>query len=169
MMTRKKRRLYVVLLALLGLGTAAALTLSAFEENIVFFYSPSDLEARPPGDRSVRIGGLVAEGSIDKQADGLTTVFKVTDMSATVPVRYVGILPDLFREGQGVVAEGRLGPDGVFVAREVLARHDENYMPPEVADALKRAGQFKPEVPGKPVYETSATGDKVHATTTLKQ
>jgi len=151
-MTRKKRRLYMLGLALLGLGTATALTLSAFEENLVFFYSPSDLVVNPPGDRSVRIGGLVEENSIERLDGGLTTRFRVTDTVHTVSVSYTGIMPDLFREGQGVIAEGRLDGNGQFVAREVLARHDENYMPPEVADALKRAGHFQPEVPGRPVY-----------------
>jgi len=153
-MTRKKRRMYVLGLALLGLGTATALTMAAFEDNIVFFYSPSDLAAKPPGDRSVRIGGLVEEGSVEKAAEGLTVRFRVTDLAQSMPVTYTGIVPDLFREGQGVVAEGKLGPDGVFVARELLARHDENYMPPEVADALKRSGEFRPEPPGRSVYET---------------
>ncbi|ACJ00385.1 cytochrome c maturation protein CcmE [Rhodospirillum centenum] len=167
-MTRKKRRLYMLGLALLGLGTATALTLSAFEENIVFFYSPSDLVVQPPGDRSVRLGGLVEDGSVQKQADGLTITFRVTDTANTVPVTYKGIVPDLFREGQGVVAEGRMGGDGVFVAREVLARHDENYMPPEVHDALQRAGAVKTEVPGRSIYTPADSDDKVHATTTLK-
>lgn len=151
-MTRKKRRMYMLGLALLGLGTATALTLTAFEENLVFFYSPSDLQVNPPGERHVRMGGLVAEGSIERRDGGMTIAFRVTDTVHTVPVVYTGIVPDLFREGQGVIAEGRMGADGVFQAREVLARHDENYMPPEVADALKRAGHFKPEVPGRPVY-----------------
>ncbi|MBI1205668.1 MAG: cytochrome c maturation protein CcmE [Azospirillum sp.] len=139
-MTRKRRRLYMLVLALLGLGTATALVLTAFQDNLVFFYSPTDLLSRPTGERSLRLGGLVEQGSVRKLPDGVTTAFAVTDMANTVKVVYKGLLPDLFREGQGVVAEGRLGGDGVFVAREVLAKHDENYMPPEVADALKRAG-----------------------------
>lgn len=147
MITRKKRRLYIILLALLGLGTAAALTLTAFEDNIVFFFSPSDLQTRKAEvkDRSFRLGGLVDQGTVERQPDGVTTRFVVTDGVHKVTVSYTGQLPDLFREGQGVVTEGRLRPDGVFVAREVLAKHDEKYMPPEVADALKRAGQFKGE------------------------
>jgi len=153
MMTRKKRRLYMLVLALLGLGTATALTLSAFDENVAFFFSPSDLTTKPPGDRLVRVGGLVEGGSVTKLDDGVTTNFVITDTAHSVKVTYSGALPDLFREGQGVLAEGRLGPDGVFKAREILARHDENYMPKEVADALKASGQFRPEVPGKPVYE----------------
>lgn len=145
MITRKKRRLYILLLALLGLGTAAALTLTAFEDNIVFFFSPSDLATRggEVRDRSFRLGGLVDNGSVERATDGVTTRFTVTDGAHKVVVSYTGQLPDLFREGQGIVAEGRLRGDGVFIAREVLAKHDENYMPPEVADALKRAGTFK--------------------------
>jgi cytochrome c-type biogenesis protein CcmE len=144
-MTRKRRRLYVVGLAMLGLFAAAALVLTAFQENLVFFYSPSDLTEKtlPPG-RPVRLGGLVEEGSIER-LDGLTVHFRVTDLSQSTPVVYEGLLPDLFREGQGVVTEGTLGPDGVFVASEVLAKHDETYMPPEVVEALKKAGQWQPE------------------------
>jgi cytochrome c-type biogenesis protein CcmE len=144
-MTRKRRRLYMVGLGMLGLFAAAALVLTAFQENLVFFYSPSDLaeKALPPG-RPVRLGGLVEEGSIERR-DGLTIHFRVTDLSQSTPVVYQGLLPDLFREGQGVVTEGTLGPDGVFVASEVLAKHDETYMPPEVVEALKKSGQWQPE------------------------
>ncbi len=144
-MTRKRRRLYVVGLGMLGLFAAAALVLTAFQENLVFFYSPSDLTEKtvPPG-RAIRLGGLVEEGSIERR-DGLTVHFRVTDLSQSTPVVYEGLLPDLFREGQGVVTEGTLGPDGVFVAREVLAKHDETYMPPEVVEALKKSGQWQPE------------------------
>jgi cytochrome c-type biogenesis protein CcmE len=144
-MTRKRRRLYVIGLGMLGIFAAAALVLTAFEENLVFFYSPSDLAEKtvPPG-RAVRLGGLVEEGSIERP-DGLTVHFRVTDLSQSTPVVYEGLLPDLFREGQGVVTEGTLGPDGVFVASEVLAKHDETYMPPEVVEALKKSGQWQPE------------------------
>ncbi len=144
-MTRKRRRLYVVGLGMLGLFAAAALVLTAFQENLVFFYSPSDLieKSVPPG-RPIRLGGLVEEGSIERR-DGLTVHFRVTDLSHSTQVVYEGLLPDLFREGQGVVTEGTLGPDGVFVAREVLAKHDETYMPPEVVEALKKSGQWQPE------------------------
>jgi cytochrome c-type biogenesis protein CcmE len=147
-LTRKKRRLYMLGLAALGLGTATFLTLTAFEGNIVYFYSPSDLreQAGDLDDRRLRLGGLVEEGSVERLPDGHTIRFRVTDTASAVPVTYTGIVPDLFREGQGVVAEGSLGTDGVFIAREVLAKHDETYMPPEVADALKRAGG--------PVHET---------------
>ncbi|MEE8189789.1 MAG: cytochrome c maturation protein CcmE [Kiloniellales bacterium] len=143
-MTRKRRRLYMVLAGMLLLGGAAALVLTALQENIRYFYSPSDLNTAPAG-RSIRLGGLVEEGSVKRQDDGLTVTFRITDLAASVPVTYKGILPDLFREGQGVVTEGTLGPGGQFVAREVLAKHDETYMPPEVADALKKAGQWKGE------------------------
>ncbi|WP_448190367.1 cytochrome c maturation protein CcmE [Azospirillum sp. sgz301742] len=144
-MTRKKRRLYMLLLALLGLGTATALTLTAFQDNLVFFFSPSDLQTRTAEvkDRSFRLGGLVEQGTVKRLPDGVSVEFRVTDGVAGVPVAYRGQLPDLFREGQGVVAEGKLRPDGVFLAREVLAKHDEKYMPPEVTDALKRAEHFK--------------------------
>jgi len=121
--------------------------LTAFEENIVFFFSPTDIVEQKKGteDRRFRLGGLVEEGSVDRSA-GKTIAFRVTDISNAVPVQFTGILPDLFREGQGIVAEGRL-VDGVFVADEVLAKHDENYMPPEVADALKKSGQWKESTP----------------------
>jgi len=143
-MTRKRRRLYVVLLGMLSLATATALVLTAFDDNLVFFYSPTDLQEKAlPAGRLVRIGGLVEEDSVARSGDNGVT-FVVTDLAHRVPVVYQGILPDLFREGQGVVAQGSLGPDGVFVAREVLARHDENYMPPEVAEALKKSGEWRP-------------------------
>lgn len=130
------------------LGLAVALTLAAFDDNLVFFSSPTDIHTRDiPGDRKFRLGGLVEEGSVAKSNDGLTTTFRVTDLANTVPVSYTGILPDLFREGQGVVTEGRLGADGVFVAESVLAKHDENYLPPEVAEALKKSGQWKGGAP----------------------
>ncbi len=143
-MTRKKRRLIVIGSGMVMLFAAAALVLNAFQDSLVFFRSPSDLaEQPPPRDRAFRLGGLVEEGSVTRQGDGLTIEFRVTDLAHSVPVTYRGILPDLFREGQGVVAEGRLRDDGVFVANEVLAKHDENYMPPEVAEALKKSGQWR--------------------------
>jgi cytochrome c-type biogenesis protein CcmE len=143
-MTRKRRRLYTVLAGMVVLGAAAALVLSAFEDNLVFFYSPSELPGKDiaPG-QTLRIGGLVEEGSVERLDDGLTVAFTVTDLVATVPVRFTGVLPDLFGEGQGVVAEGTLGAGGVFVARTVLAKHDETYMPREVADALKKSGRWQ--------------------------
>ncbi|HYE01443.1 MAG TPA: cytochrome c maturation protein CcmE [Alphaproteobacteria bacterium] len=145
-MTRKKRRLMTLSLAGLGLFTATALALAAFQDNLVFFYSPSDVQAKTLTEaQRFRLGGLVEPGSLAKLPDGISVTFKVTDGAAALPVAYTGILPDLFREGQGVVAEGSLGPDGVFKAKEILAKHDENYMPPEVAEALKKSGHFKPE------------------------
>jgi cytochrome c-type biogenesis protein CcmE len=147
-MTRKRRRLITLLAALLALGTATALVLAAFHDNLVFFYSPSELAAKEATKeiapvRRMRIGGLVEPNSLAKQANGHAVAFRVTDGKAELSVVYDGILPDLFREGQGVVAEGKLGRDGVFVASSVLAKHDEKYMPPEVADALKKAGRWQ--------------------------
>ncbi len=141
-MKRKHKRLTFVLIAFLLLGTATALVLTAFEENIVFFFSPTEVVEKNAGeDRRFRLGGLVEEGSVDR-GTGKTVSFRVTDLAHSVPVEYTGILPDLFREGQGIVAEGRL-VGGRFVADEVLAKHDENYMPPEVAEALKKSGQWQ--------------------------
>jgi len=138
---RKHKRLSFVGLALLLIAAAAALVLNAYEESIVFFHSPTDIvEKKVPSDRRLRLGGLVENGSVEKKPDAVA-LFRVTDMSNSVPVSYRGILPDLFREGQGVVAEG-VFKDGMFLADEVLAKHDENYMPPEVADALKKSGKW---------------------------
>jgi cytochrome c-type biogenesis protein CcmE len=143
-MTRKRRRLLVVLGGMAILGVAAALVLSAFEESLVFFYSPSDIVTKEVGpERRFRLGGLVEEESVERSADGLTTTFRVTDLEQSVAVSYKGMLPDLFREGQGVVAEGRLDSAGVFVATQVLAKHDETYMPPEVAEALQKSGRWQ--------------------------
>ncbi|MHA1107496.1 MAG: cytochrome c maturation protein CcmE [Alphaproteobacteria bacterium] len=143
-MTRKQRRLYFVGILMVTLGAAAALVLTALEDSIVFFHSPTDLvEKKPPTDRRIRVGGLVLEDSVGRDTDGLTIRFKVTDKVNTVAVRFRGVLPDLFREGQGVVAEGKMDAKGRFIADEVLAKHDETYMPPEVADALKKAGVWQ--------------------------
>jgi cytochrome c-type biogenesis protein CcmE len=147
-MTRKRRRLYLLGLFMVGLGTATALTLSAFRDNLVFFYSPSDLvEKHVPSGRTVRIGGLVEQGTVARTAEAgskaVEITFRVTDLNHDVKVVYSGIVPDLFREGQGVVANGKLGADGVFHASELLAKHDEKYMPPEVADALKKSGHWQ--------------------------
>ena len=143
-MKPKRRRLYFVVAGMVLLGAAAGLTLYAMNDTLVFFYSPSELLAKqiPPG-RTLRIGGLVETGSVAREADGTTVRFRVTDTAKTVAVVYRGILPDLFREGQGVVAEGAMGQDGVFVAAEVLAKHDEKYMPKEVVDALKKSGRWQ--------------------------
>jgi len=146
--TRKGRRLAVVLLCLAGLGGALGLTLMAFNDNLVFFVTPADLaEKPPPAGRSLRLGGLVEAGSLvrDRRDGKPVARFRVTDGQAAVPVEFGGILPDLFREGQGVVTLGTLRADGSFLASEVLAKHDETYMPREVAEALKKSGQWKPE------------------------
>ena len=124
----------------LVLAAAVGLVLNAFQSNLVFFFSPSDIaENRAPQGRPFRIGGLVEERSLKRESDGLTVRFVVTDTAKTIPVVYTGILPDLFKEGKGVVAQGKLGPDGAFHATEVLAKHDENYMPPAAQDAVTRA------------------------------
>ena len=141
-MIRKRRRLYAVIAGLVMLAAAAALILNASSNSLRFFYQPAEL-AKAPHDRAFRLGGLVEAGSLQREADGATVHFRITDLTATVPVTYKGVLPDLFREGQGVVAEGRLGPDGGFVADEVLAKHDEKYMPREVVEALKKSGRWQ--------------------------
>jgi cytochrome c-type biogenesis protein CcmE len=142
--TRRRRRLLALGIGLSLLAAATALVLAAFNDNLVFFYSPSELAAKAIGPgRRIRIGGLVEPQSVRRQTDGHGIDFRVTDGKATVSVVYDGALPDLFREGQGVVAEGRLRPDGVFAATSVLAKHDEKYMPPEVADALKKSGRWQ--------------------------
>jgi cytochrome c-type biogenesis protein CcmE len=140
-MTRRSQRLIVLLLGLGALGSASALVLRAFGSNLVFFYSPTQVVQRAaPQDRAFRIGGLVQQGSVRREGGAsLLLQFEVTDGAHRVPVRYHGLLPDLFQEGKGVVAQGRLGADGLFVADQVLAKHDENYMPPEAAAALKEA------------------------------
>ncbi len=143
-MTRKRRRMTLVLLSALTLGAAAALALTAFEDSVVFFYSPTDLSKKNPSpERRFRVGGIVVEDSVAREADGITVRFRLTDMNETVRVAYTGILPDLFRAGQGIVAEGRLDADGIFRAEEVLAKHDETYMPPEIAEALKKSGRWR--------------------------
>lgn len=138
MKTRHKRLLFVVA-GVAGLGIVAALLLNAFNSNMVFFFSPSDVVAKKaPVERAFRLGGLVEVGTLKRRADGITVDFVVTDNAQRINVSYKGILPDLFKEGKGVVAQGKLEGDGAFVASEVLAKHDENYMPPEVADALEK-------------------------------
>jgi cytochrome c-type biogenesis protein CcmE len=139
-MTPRRRRLALAALLLGGTGLAVGLVMNAFNSNLVFFHSPSDVVAwQAPRAQAFRLGGLVETGSVVRQADGVTVRFMVTDTAQRIPVEYRGILPDLFREGKGVVAQGRLAADGTFRAQEVLAKHDENYMPPEAADALARA------------------------------
>lgn len=149
-MKPKRKRLWLLLGSLGALALAVTLVLVALDDNLVFFHSPTQIADRKPlPTQRLRVGGLVAPGSMVKAADGLTTTFTVTDMRANLKVSYRGQLPDLFREGQGVIAEGMLGTDGVFVAREILAKHDETYMPPEVAKALKDAGHWKQQGAGK--------------------
>jgi len=139
-MKPRHRRFAWIGAGVLLLAVAAGLVLNAFQSNLVFFFSPSDVaENRAPQGRAFRIGGMVVEKSLARAPDGLTVRFAVTDTVKTVPVVYTGILPDLFKEGKGVVAQGKIGPDGVFHATEVLAKHDENYMPPEAAAAIDQA------------------------------
>jgi cytochrome c-type biogenesis protein CcmE len=138
-MKTRHKRLTLVAVGLAVLGVAAWLILSAFQKNLVFFFTPTQILAgEAPHGRSFRVGGMVEKGSLIHQADGLTWTFVVTDMAHNIPVSYRGILPDLFKEGKGVVAEGKLGGDNVFAAEQVLAKHDENYMPPDAAYALKK-------------------------------
>ena len=139
-MTPRQKRLWAVVLVLAGMGIATALILTAFNKNLMYFYSPSQIAAgEAPTERPFRVGGLVVKGSVKRAPNSLVVHFTLTDTIKNVDVSYDGILPDLFREGQGIVANGKLGGDGVFVAAEVLAKHDENYMPPEVAAALKKS------------------------------
>ena len=142
-MTPKRRRLTMVGLGLLMVAAATALALNAFEDTLVFFYSPTDLiDTKTNPKKQIRVGGLVEEKSLLKSNDGLSVSFTITDLDNSLPVIFKGALPDLFREGQGVVAEGFL-VDGRFQAKHVLAKHDENYMPKEVADSLKKSGKWK--------------------------
>ncbi len=147
-MKPRHRRLILIIAGVAVLGVGAALVLNAFRSNLVFFYSPSQIAAHEaPVDRTFRVGGMVVQGSLKRLPDGLTVQFVVTDTARSIPVRYRGILPDLFREGKGVVAQGRLNADGTFVAQEVLAKHDENYMPPQAADAIAKAQKGELPVP----------------------
>ena len=141
-MIRKRRRLYAVIVGMVIVALGIGLILYNLSEGMRLFIAPSEL-AKAPHDRPFRIGGLVEAGSLKREADGATVHFRITDKATAVPVTYKGVLPDLFREGQGVVAEGRLGPDGGFVADEVLAKHDEQYMPREVVEALKKSGRWQ--------------------------
>jgi cytochrome c-type biogenesis protein CcmE len=148
MTPKRKQRLLFVGLIVLGIGAAVALALSAFQENLLYFYTPTQVaNGEAPQGRAFRVGGLVEAGSVTRESDGLTVHFTVTDTAKSIPITYKGILPDLFREGQGIVAMGRLDANAAFVADEVLAKHDENYMPPEVGDAIKKAGM--PIQPGQ--------------------
>jgi cytochrome c-type biogenesis protein CcmE len=137
---RRHKRIAFIIAGLAGLGIAAALVLSAFQKNLVFFFSPTQVVAKEaPVNRTFRVGGLVEQGTLKRENDGLTVRFKVTDTSNSIPVVFKGIIPDLFKEGRGCVAEGRIGSDGVFYADKVLAKHDENYMPPQAGEAIDTA------------------------------
>ncbi|MGA8052272.1 MAG: cytochrome c maturation protein CcmE [Burkholderiales bacterium] len=139
-MKPRHKRIALIVGGLAALGVAAALVLNAFQSNLVFFFSPSQVFAnQAPRGKAFRVGGLVEQGSVKRRPDGLTVEFRVTDTAQAIPVTYTGILPDLFKEGKGVVAQGKLGADGVFRATEVLAKHDENYMPPEAQHAVEQA------------------------------
>ena len=143
-MKRRHKRIGIILVGLAGLSLAAFLVASAFRQNLVFFFSPTQVAAKEaPVDRTFRIGGLVEDGTLKREGDGLTVRFTVTDTAASIPVVYKGILPDLFKEGRGCVAQGKIGPDGVFQAEQVLAKHDENYMPPEAGEAIDKAKHAK--------------------------
>lgn len=150
-MKPRHKRLAFILIGLTGIAVAAGLVLNSFRGNLVFFFSPSQVAANEaPVGKTFRLGGMVETGSVRREADGLTVRFTVTDTAREIPVVFTGILPDLFSEGQGAVAQGRLGDDGVFYADQVLAKHDETYMPPEVADALEQAKSARggQELPG---------------------
>jgi len=137
---KRRQRLILIITLVVGVGIAVGLVLNAFRNNLLFFYSPSQVaKGESPAGRNFRIGGLVVKGSVKHASDGLTVHFVLTDYAKSIPVVYKGILPDLFREGQGIVAMGRIDSHGEFVAQEVLAKHDSKYMPPEVASALKQA------------------------------
>ena len=138
-MTPRQKRMVTVAAILAGVGIATAFALQAFNKNMLYYYSPTQIHAgEAPGTRSIRVGGLVENGSVQREPGSLEVRFTLTDFANTVGVSYTGVLPDLFREGQGVIARGRLNEQGMFVAEEVLAKHDENYMPPEVKDSLKQ-------------------------------
>ena len=144
-MTPRRRRMVLVGLIVLGVGAATAFALTAFKDNLLYYYPPSDVTAgKAPADRVFRLGGMVEEGSVKRETGSMEVRFIVTDFHQDVTVSYSGVLPDLFREGQGVITRGKLGSDGVFIAQEVLAKHDENYMPPEVAESLRKQHQQKP-------------------------
>jgi len=137
-MTPRQKRMATVAAILVGVGIATAFALKAFNQNLLYYYSPTQVEAgEAPAARSIRVGGLVQNGSVQRAPGSLEVQFTLTDFAHTLGVSYTGVLPDLFREGQGVIARGKMGGNGVFVAEEVLAKHDENYMPPEVKDSLK--------------------------------
>jgi len=160
-MKPRHKRFAMIAAGIGALGIAAALVLSAFQKNLVFFYTPTQVAANEaPQGRSFRIGGLVSPGSVQRQSDGVTVRFVVTDTAKSIPVSYRGALPDLFKEGKGVVAQGKLGADGLFSASEVLAKHDENYMPPEAAEAVAKAHAGKPPGANTVVAPATASGNR---------
>ncbi len=141
----RKKRLSLVILMIVGVAIGVSFALKALNENIMFFFSPADIQAgKAPPNKDFRVGGMVVDGSVSRPGEGLTVHFDLTDNASVVTVKYTGILPDLFREGQGIIANGRLDDQGDFIAREVLAKHDENYMPAEVMEAMKKSGQPMP-------------------------
>jgi len=149
-MKPRQKRVMFILVGIAAVGLAVGLVLNALDKNVSLYFTPTQVfNDEAPHGRSFRIGGLVEEGSVQREADGLTVNFAITDTSKRIPVVYKGILPDLFKEGKGVVAQGKVGPDGIMHADEVLAKHDENYMPPEAADALKKAASANPAVESK--------------------
>tara|TARA_Y100001936_G_scaffold245736_1_gene288286 strand:+ start:11478 stop:11933 length:456 start_codon:yes stop_codon:yes gene_type:complete len=151
-MKPRHKKLTIIIISVAALGLAATLVLNAFQSNLVFFFSPSQVAANEaPKGKSFRIGGLVEEGSVKRENNGVTVNFVITDTAKVIPVVYTGILPDLFKEGKGVVAQGKLSSDGVFRADEVLAKHDENYMPPEAAEALEQASKSQETVLQEPL------------------
>ncbi|MBI3937484.1 MAG: cytochrome c maturation protein CcmE [Betaproteobacteria bacterium] len=159
-MKPRHKRLAMIAVGVAALGVTAVLVLGAFQKNLVFFFTPTQVAANEaPQGRAFRIGGLVEPGSVKRRPDGVTVQFAVTDTAKSIPVLYRGVLPDLFREGKGVVTQGRLGPDGVFQASEVLAKHDENYMPPEAAEAVRQA-QAANQKAVQTLVTNPAPGDK---------
>jgi cytochrome c-type biogenesis protein CcmE len=155
-MKPRHKKIAIAVGALAALAVAVGLVLNAFQSNLVFFYTPTQIAAKEaPQGRTFRVGGMVKEGSVVRE--GVTVRFGVTDTAQTITVRFDGVLPDLFKEGKGVVAQGQIGADGVFVAREVLAKHDENYMPPEAAEALKQGHQMRERMSGTVVKPKEAT------------
>jgi len=161
-MNKRSRRKVLIFGIVFGVSIATVLALTAFEENLLYFYSPTDVKAgKAPDSHAFRVGGLVVDGSVMREPDSLTVQFDVTDNEETMTVKYTGILPDLFREGQGIVAMGSMNDGGTFVADEVLAKHDENYMPPEVAEALKAAEDLaKQKAAQKAALEAVNQGSK---------
>jgi cytochrome c-type biogenesis protein CcmE len=161
-MNKRSRRKVLIFAIVFGVSIATVLALTAFEENLLYFYSPTDVKAgKAPDSHAFRVGGLVVDGSVMREPDSLTVQFDVTDNEETMTVEYTGILPDLFREGQGIVAMGSMNDRGKFVADEVLAKHDENYMPPEVAEALKAAEDLaKQKAAQKAALEAVNQGSK---------